>query len=202
MQPEGDTSFNRLPEKIKEITSQIRIPIIAKETGAGFAFEEAKLLETIGIKGIDVGGAGGTSWAAVESHRARLKSNKSRQKLGTLFWDWGIPTAVSTIEITQATRLTIIASGGIRSGVDVVKALALGADAVGLALPFLKPALKGEVASVLQKLINEIQTAMFLVGAMSVEDLKHIPLIITGRTSAWLQARGFKPETYARRCLP
>lgn len=199
MQPEGDTSFRGLPEKIREVTSKVRVPIIAKETGAGFAFEDAKLLEGFGVKGIDVGGAGGTSWAAVESHRARMRMDKPRERLGNVYWDWGIPTAVSTVEVSQTTRLTVIASGGIRTGIDTAKSLALGADAVGLALPLLKPALEGGLNNILQALIDELKTAMFLVGARSIKELKQSPLVITGRTGEWLRARGFKPGKYARR---
>lgn len=199
MQPEGDTSFKGLAEKIKEVTRNVRVPIIAKETGAGFAFEEAKLLESLGVKGIDIGGAGGTSWAAVESHRAKMRMDEFRERLGNVFWDWGIPTAVSTVEVSQTTRLTVIASGGIRTGVDAAKALALGADAVGLALPLLKPALEGKLSDFLEMLVKELKTAMFLVGAKSVEELKQTPIVITGRTAEWLSSRGFKPEKYARR---
>ncbi len=199
MQPEGNTSFKQLSEKIREITSKVQVPIIAKETGAGFASEEAKLLEKIGVKAIDIGGAGGTSWAAVESYRAKMRRERSRERLGNVFWDWGIPTAVSTVEVSQTTQLTVIASGGIRTGIDIAKAIALGADAAGLALPLLKPALEGEVSNVLQMLVNQVKTAMFLIGVKSVRELKQTPLIITGKTAQWLSFRGFKLEKYAVR---
>ncbi|MFH0897247.1 MAG: type 2 isopentenyl-diphosphate Delta-isomerase [Candidatus Bathyarchaeota archaeon] len=199
MQLEGTTSFKGLSQKIREITSKVQVPIIAKETGAGFASEEAKILGEVGVKGIDIGGAGGTSWAAVESYRARVRLNRSRERLGNVFWDWGIPTAVSTIEVSQNTQLTVIASGGIRTGVDIAKSIALGADAVGLAIPFLKPALEGKLNNTLQTLIDEVKTAMFLMGAKSIKELKRSPLIITGRTAQWLSLRGFKPQKYARR---
>lgn len=201
MQPEGTPSFKGLTGKIREITREVKVPIIAKETGAGFACEEARLLESLGVKGIDVSGAGGTSWAAVESYRAKMRRDEARERLGNSFWDWGIPTAVSTVEASQSTRLTVISSGGIRTGVDAAKALALGGDAVGLALPLLKPAIEGKVSGSLQSLIRELKIAMFLVGAKSVEELKQTPLVITGRTAEWLNIRGFKPEKYAKRRL-
>jgi len=201
MQPEGNTSFKGLAEKIREITHNMRVPIISKETGAGFASEEARLLESLGVKGIDVGGAGGTSWAAVESYRAKMRKDELRERLGNIFWDWGIPTAVSTVEVSQSTQLTVISSGGIRTGFDAAKALALGGDAVGLALPLLKPAMDGTVSDFLEALIKELRIAMFLLGAKSVEELKQTPVVITGRTAEWLCARGFKPEKYARRRL-
>ena len=199
LQPEGYTSFNGLLEIIREVTSSVQIPVIAKETGAGIAFEEAKLLENAGVKGIDVSGAGGTSWAAVEFYRARMRMDEHHERLGNVFWDWGIPTAVSTVEVRHSTSLKVIASGGIRTGIDAAKAVVLGADAVGLAQPLLKPAVEGGLERVLQMLISELKTAMFLVGAKSISQLKQSPLVITGKTGEWLRARGFKPEEYSRR---
>jgi len=199
IQPEGATSFRGVLREIREIASSLSIPLIVKETGAGIAFEEAKLLEDTGVKGIDVSGAGGTSWAAVESFRAKMASDTLHERLGRVFWDWGIPTAVSVVEVGRTTRLTIIASGGIRTGVDSTKALALGADAVGIALPLLKPALEGRVETVLKTLIEEIKMAMFLVGVNAVEKLKESPLVITGKIAEWLHIRGFRPEKYAQR---
>jgi isopentenyl-diphosphate delta-isomerase len=199
MQPEGDTNFKGLIDRLQNVVSNLHVPIIAKETGAGFAAEEARLLETIGVKGIDIGGAGGTSWAAVESYRAKMKMDKTQETLGKTFWDWGIPTAISTVEVSQTTQLTVIASGGIRSGIDVAKAIALGADAVGLAIPLLRPALNGNLDSVLQMLINELKIAMFLIGATSIKDLKSSPVVITGKTADWLRLRGFQLKNYAVR---
>jgi isopentenyl-diphosphate delta-isomerase len=203
IQPEGETSFRGLLERIREVASNIRIPVIVKETGAGIASEEAALLEGVGVKGIDVGGAGGTSWAAVEWHRARMRKDGLHERIGNVFWDWGIPTAVSTVEVRNTTRLTVISSGGIRTGIDASKSIALGADVAGLALPLLKPALDGRLNNILQALIEELKITMFLVGANSIKELKNSPLIITGRTGEWLRARGFKPEQYAqRRAVP
>lgn len=199
IQPEGKTSYRGVTERLREVASCVGVPIIAKETGAGFAFDEASLLESVGVKGIDIGGAGGTSWAGVEYYRARMRADRSREMLGRVFWDWGIPTAVSTAEVSQATQLTVIASGGVRTGIDAVKAIALGADAVGLALPLLKPALEGNLVGVLQTLIDEMKTAMFLLGARSMKELKQSPVVITGTTAEWLRTRGLKPEKYARR---
>jgi isopentenyl-diphosphate delta-isomerase len=199
MQPEGDTNFIGVLEQLQTIVSSVNIPIIAKETGAGFAAEEAQLLETIGIQGIDVGGAGGTSWAAVESYRAKMQRDTAQETLGRTFWDWGIPTAISTVEVSQTTQLTVIASGGIRTGIDVAKAIALGADAVGLAIPLLKPALNGQLNSVLHTLIKELKIAMFLIGAKSIKELKNSPVVITGKTADWLRSRGFQLRNYAKR---
>jgi len=203
IQLEGQTNFSRASERIREVCRSLDVPVIAKETGAGIAAEEAILLEKVGVKGLDVGGAGGTSWAAVEYHRAIGEGDEEAASKGLTFWDWGIPTAVSLVEAKSSTRLPIIATGGIRTGIDVAKALALGAEAVGLASPLLKDAVQGakRVMESLNKLISELKIAMFLTGCKTIEDLKRAPVVITGWTSEWLTARGFKLEAYARRRL-
>jgi isopentenyl-diphosphate delta-isomerase len=201
IQPEGETNYIGVLNKIGEITQSLSIPIIVKETGAGIASEEAKKLEEIGVTGINVAGAGGTSWAAVEYYRAKKVKDDFRQRLGKTFWNWGIPTAVSLVEVAQSVHLPIISSGGIRSGVDVAKSLALGADLTGMALPVLLPATRNseEVKNMLRFLIEELKNAMFLSGADSIKALDRIPLVITGKTFEWLKIRGFQPELYANR---
>jgi len=201
IQPEGETDYRGVIPKIKEIVEGVRVPVIVKETGAGIAAEDAEKMEAVGVKGVDVGGAGGTSWAAVEHFRAKQAKNRLRETLGETFWDWGIPTAASVVEVHQSTKLKVIAAGGVRSGLDVAKSIALGADVAGLALPLLKPALKGakQVKKTLQTAIEGFKTAMFLTGCRKLEDLKRSQIVITGKTAEWLEARGFKPEEYARR---
>jgi isopentenyl-diphosphate delta-isomerase len=202
VQPEGETSFQGVLEKIGEIAREIDKPVIVKETGAGIAAEDAKRLETIGVSGIDVGGAGGTSFAAVEFYRAKSERNIYHQRLGDVFWDWGIPTAISLIEVVQTVKIPVIASGGIRSGLDVAKALALGASLTSLAQPILQAAVEGgtkKTREVLTMLIEELKNAMFLVGAENLHQLRKTPLIIVGRTAEWLKLRGFDVESYARR---
>ena len=137
IQPEGDVNASNYLEYVGEASKKLDIPIIVKETGAGIKREDAIALTRAGAAAIDVAGAGGTSWAAVETYRSK------DPYMGNLFRDWGIPTAVSTIEVLQSVNIPIISSGGIRSGLDAAKALALGADAVGLALPVLKEAYMG-----------------------------------------------------------
>lgn len=201
IQPEGETNYVGVLNKIDEIARTIDIPVIVKETGAGIAGEEAEMLKTIDIACIDVAGAGGTSWAAVEYHRAKDRGDELHKRLGETFWDWGIPTAVSVIETVQSYHQTVIASGGIRSGVDVAKALALGADLTGIASPILRPATEGsgEVKKVLQFIIQELRNTMFLVGAKSIQKLKRVPVVVTGKTAEWIRARGFQHEFYAKR---
>lgn len=201
VQPEGQTNFNGLLEKIAEIAEEIDKPVIVKETGGGIAREEAKKLEEVGVEGIDVSGMGGTSWAAVEYYRAKKHERRFQRRLGDVFWDWGIPTAISAIEVSQTVGIPVIASGGIRDGLDMAKALALGAALTSLSQPVLKAAVKGleETRSFLSLLIQELMNVMFLVGADSIQNLQNIPLVVTGDTAEWVKTRGFDLQSYARR---
>ncbi|MDI3483538.1 MAG: isopentenyl-diphosphate Delta-isomerase [Methanobacteriaceae archaeon] len=195
IQPGGDINSSGLLDSIKRIVENIKVPVLVKETGAGICAEDALRLEEIGVAAIDVAGAGGTSWAAVETYRAEEKH------LGRLYWDWGIPTAVSTVEVAQTVKIPVIASGGIRSGLDAAKAIALGADAVGIALPVLKGAQKSyrEVINVIRRFNESLKVAMYLVGAQNIEELKKVPVVIKGETRTWLRERGFNTSKYARR---
>jgi len=201
VQPEGETNYTGALEKIGEIAKALDIPVIVKETGAGVAAEEAKMLENVGVAGIDVAGVGGTSWAAVEYHRAKETQDESCQRFGEVFWDWGIPTAVSVAEVTQSVDLTIIASGGVRTGIEVAKTITLGADLSSLTTPILRPATKDvkEVKKTLELIIEELRNTMFLIGADSIQKLKKTPIVLVGKTAEWLRMRGFHPELYARR---
>lgn len=201
VQPEGETRSAGLLAKLGEIVQELGVPVIVKETGAGISAEDAEKLEAVGVAGIDIAGAGGTSWAAVEFYRAKRQGDEFHQKLGEAFWDWGIPTAISLIETTQRVHIPVIASGGIRSGIDAAKALALGASLMGMAHPILDPAVHGaeEVEKKLRLVIEELRNAMFLVGADSIPKLKKVPVVMTGKTADWLVMRGFEPHLYARR---
>lgn len=201
IQPEGETSFKYVLEKVCEVVQALKIPVIIKETGAGISCEDAKMLETAGICGIDVAGVGGTSWAAVEYFRAKERHDEFHMRLGETFWDWGIPTAISLIEVAQSTHMPTIASGGVRNGETIVKAVTLGASLGGVASPILQAAMSGpkEVCKVLTYIIEELRNTMFLVGAKSIDDLSNVPAVLTGKTAEWLTMRGFHPEEYARR---
>ena len=201
IQPEGEPSYKGVLAKIGEIARELDVPVIVKETGAGMAAEEAKMLESVGVAGIDVAGAGGTSWAAVEYYRAKKIGDEFRQRLGQTFWDWGIPTAVSLVEVVQSVNIPVIASGGIRSGVDAAKALALGASLTSVALPILQPASDSQekVENKLQCIIEELRNTMFLVGAKSPSEMKNASVVMVGKTFEWMRARGFQPELYAKR---
>lgn len=197
IQPEGDVDATEYLQHIKKTSQTLDIPVIVKETGAGIKREDSMALEEAGAAAIDVAGAGGTSWAAVETYRSKDRS------MGELFWDWGIPTAVSTAEVSQSVKIPVISSGGIRTGLDAAKALALGAEAVGIALPLLKEAYQGHEAVILklEKFMEELKIAMYLVGASSISDLRKCDLVIQGKTREWLTERGINTENYARRSL-
>jgi isopentenyl-diphosphate delta-isomerase len=201
VQPEGQTKFKGVLEKIAAIASAVDKPVIVKETGSGIAAEDAKKLEAAGVKGIDISGAGGTSFAAVEYYRAKGKENSVQRFLGDAFWDWGTPTVASLIETAQTVKIPIIASGGVRSGVDIAKALALGASLASLSQPVLQAAVKGakDTESMLSSLLEELRNAMFLVGAEKVEQLAKVPVVVTGKTAECLKTRGFNVDNYARR---
>jgi isopentenyl-diphosphate delta-isomerase len=199
VQPEGQTAFKGVLDKICEIAGNLDKPVIVKETGAGIAAEEAKKLEKAGVKAIDVGGAGGTSFAAVEYYRS--KTGTLHHLLGDVFWDWGIPTAASLVETAQTVNIPVIASGGVRSGMDIAKSLALNACLATVSQPALEAAVKGVEATecMLSFLVEELQNVMFLVGAEKVEDLAETHVVVMGKTAEWLKTRGFNVEEYARR---
>ncbi|MDR0797652.1 MAG: type 2 isopentenyl-diphosphate Delta-isomerase [Nitrososphaerota archaeon] len=194
IQPEGQTNFKGVLTKIGEIASKIDQPVIVKETGAGISAEDAEALKNAGVAAIDVGGVGGTSFAAVEYYRGE-------EVLGEAFWDWGIPTAVSIVEVVQSVNLPVIASGGIRTGIDIAKALALGANLASIVQPALEVAVKSgeETEQFLLGLINELSSVLFLVGAKNVARLAEVPLVICNETAEWLKMRGFNLEEYALR---
>jgi isopentenyl-diphosphate Delta-isomerase len=201
VQPEGQTNFKGVLAKIAEIAGAIDVPVIAKETGAGISAEDAKVLDKAGVKAIDIGGVGGTSFAAVEYHRTVKKDGEAQNYLGEALWDWGIPTAVSLIETAQTVKLPVIASGGVRSGTDIAKALSLNADLASLVQPILQTAVKSPEATVqkLRCLIEELRNVMFLTGVERIADLANTPVVITGKTAEWLSARGFNLQKYAKR---
>ncbi|MGD6852775.1 MAG: type 2 isopentenyl-diphosphate Delta-isomerase, partial [Candidatus Bathyarchaeia archaeon] len=200
IQPEGQTNFKGVLSKIAAVAAAIDVPVIVKETGAGISAEDAKALERAGVKAIDIGGVGGTSFAAVEYYRATPQSG-AQHFLGEALWDWGIPTAVSLIEAAQTVKLPLIASGGVRSGTDIAKALALNASLASIVQPILQTAVKGteETEQKLHCLIEELRNVMFLVGIEKIRDLAKTPLVITGKTAEWLSARGFDLQKYAKR---
>jgi isopentenyl-diphosphate Delta-isomerase len=171
VQPEGDTNFAGLLNKIEMVCKSLPVPVIAKEVGWGFSAKAAGLLASAGVKAIDIAGAGGTSWSQVEMHRA---TNESQARLAAAFLDWGIPTAESILQVRQAAPdMIVFASGGLRSGVDITKCLALGARLGGMASPFLKAASKSldETILTIEECSREIRICMFATGAQKISEL-------------------------------
>jgi isopentenyl-diphosphate delta-isomerase len=176
VQPEGETRFAGLLDKIECVCKALRVPVIAKEVGWGFSERDARLLAGAGVAAIDVAGAGGTSWSQVEMHRAQ---NESQRRLAAAFVDWGIPTTQAILNVRKAAPgLAVIASGGIRSGVDIAKCIALGATLGGMASPFLKAAARSQedAIQVITEVRREIQVCMFAAGAGDLEALRNIEL--------------------------
>jgi isopentenyl-diphosphate delta-isomerase len=176
VQPEGDGNFSGLLLKIESVCHQLEVPVVAKEVGWGFSPQAARQLADAGIAAIDVAGAGGTSWSEVEYHRAPTANHAH---VARAFADWGIPTADSIQYVRDAAPgLPIIASGGLRDGIDVAKCIALGADLGGLAGPFLKAAAESveAVRRLIWELTRQVRIAMFVSGAADIPALKQTPL--------------------------
>jgi len=182
VQPEGEPKYRGVLSKISELAKAMDVPVMVKEVGAGISREVAVKLEMAGVSAINVAGAGGTSWAGVEKLRADSANDSLKQHLGELFWDWGIPTAASLIEAKRAVKLPLVASGGLRNGLEAAKCIALGASMVGMAYPFLKAAAKSkeDLESFARTVIAELQSTMFLVGAKNIPALASSRYILTG----------------------
>lgn len=182
LQPEGDTNWKGLLGKIGQVCREVGAPVIAKEVGWGISRETARRLIEAGVSAIDVAGAGGTSWSEVEKHRA---PTERLRRLAGAFREWGIPTAVSLTQ-TAAVRdaiapgLPLFASGGIRNGQEIAKAVALGADLVGLAAPFLKRVMESTAAVVdeMEILEAEMRIAMFAAGVGDIHALRRSGVLV------------------------
>lgn len=177
VQPEGDTRFKGLARRIEGVCKALSVPVIAKEVGWGFSEADIRLLAEAGVAAIDVAGAGGTSWSQVEMHRAQTESQK---RLAAAFVNWGVPTSEAILEVRRlAPQMTVIASGGLRNGVDIAKCLALGAQLGGMASPFLKAAARSveDVILTVNELRREIQVCMFAAGAGDLGSLQRLELL-------------------------
>jgi isopentenyl-diphosphate Delta-isomerase len=172
VQTNGDTNFRGLLAKIATLCQQLPVPVIAKEVGNGISAVMAQRLLEAGVSAIDVAGAGGTSWARVESERAK---DARQRRLGATFADWGLPTAECVQSVRSiAPQVPLIASGGLRNGLDAAKTIALGADLAGMALPFLQAAAESEASlnELIESLLAELVTVLFCTGKANWQELR------------------------------
>lgn len=177
IQVEGDRNAKGCLDKIQEVASSLSTPVIVKETGAGISKEVALRLCETDIAGIDVGGMSGTSFAAIEAYRAKKMGDSVQEELGYLFKDWGIPTPVSVMEVADVCHdagMVVIATGGIRNGIDAAKAIAIGADAAGMASAFLEDGEKK-----MEVVLKALKTVMFLTGCKNLQELKEAEIWIS-----------------------
>jgi isopentenyl-diphosphate delta-isomerase len=191
IQPDGDRNVSGLLEAIGQVVEWSPVPVMVKETGSGMSLETARAVAGVGAALVDVGGAGGTSFARIEGLRAREQGDHGRSRLGETFGDWGIPTAQAILEV-RGVRLPVIATGGVRSGLDAAKAIVLGATIVGLGRPALLAAQESLEAlrRELTSFLDELRLAASLVGATSTTTLQGHRPVLTGAVLDWVNQRG------------
>lgn len=194
MMAEGDRDFSGYLANISNIVESVEVPVIVKEVGCGIAKEQAALLAETGVKAIDIGGMGGTNFLAIEAARSQL--HKDSEALC-----WGIPTALSAIEVMSILpkQIDLMVSGGVRTSLDAVKALALGGTAVGMATPIIRMLYEKDIecaVSWFENFLHEVKCYMLLAGAADIASLANIPVVITGYSREWLLARGIDVKKY------
>lgn len=186
IQPEGDRDFERGEETLARLVREAGLPIVVKETGCGISSRTARRLHALGVRHVDVSGAGGTSWVAVETARAA----GGTRALGEALREWGIPTAASVAQVASSGMETVIATGGVATGLDVAKAISLGATAAGIARPVLQALLeggRGRALAFLDGVEAELKAAMLLVGARDLEALRAAPKVVVGELATWME---------------
>jgi isopentenyl-diphosphate delta-isomerase len=178
VQPEGEANAKGCFNAIQKLAEDIDIPVLIKESGSGISYDVAERLSKTKIAGIDVGGAGGTSFSAIEHYRAKMINDKLHARGAITFWNWGIPTPNSILEVGEAVdwKIPIIGTGGIRNGLDAAKAIALGATCAGVASALLPSASKGKKEAIfeIEAISKELRAAMFLVGADKVSKMSDV----------------------------
>lgn len=188
-QPEGDKDFQGSINAIRRLAEYLRVPVIVKEVGMGISRECAEVLYRIGVKIIDVAGAGGTNWVSIELMRA--KSNE-HVNVFSIFKTWGLPTAISITEVASIRDVVVVGSGGIRNGLEVAKAIALGADIVGIAQPFLYHLINNTIDNYVKTLLTQLKVTMFLANSKTINELKSAKIVILGKLASWVCSRRLK----------
>lgn len=186
IQPGGDTDFRGGVQTLERLHRDLSVPIIVKETGCGLSAATGRRIAEIGVATVDVSGAGGTSWVGVETLRARTRT----RSLGERFWDWGIPTAASVAQLSGS-GLDIIATGGVQHGLDIARALALGARAAGMARPFLmawNESGRDGALQVADQILEELRLACLLTGCRTPADLAKRPVVLGPDLLRWTPA--------------
>lgn len=189
--PEGEPNQSGAIDVLKEVIRKLKVKVIIKETGCGISKEVASLASRLKISYVDVGGSGGTSFAVIEGIRAKKIRALEKLELSKKFSFWGIPTAISILEAKSVEGIEVIASGGIRSGLEVAKSIVLGSCCAGVARPFLEASIRGPkfLEKTISKFNKELVTTMFLVGASNIEELKTKPYVLTGTVKDWVVQR-------------
>ena len=197
VQPEGTPTFKGLGRRVGELIKELSVPLIIKEVGAGLSYEVVKYFRALGVKYFDTEGAGGTNWVLVEMYRARDAGELVKEEIARSLAECGIPTAASIIEARNAAPdSVIIGSGGLRTSLDAVKALRLGADLIGMARPFLKAYFDRRLREFTEAFIHGLKVSLMLVGARDLGELRSRPLVITSLLKEWALSRGLRvPHT-------
>lgn len=189
VQPGGDRDFTGGLETIARLVRELHVPVVVKETGCGLSRSVGKRLRSVGVRHVDVSGAGGTSWVGVETKRAEAAEDGAARALGAALWDWGIPTAASVGMMAPLGFTTIVATGGIATGLDVARAIALGATAAGIARPALKALSSGGregVNAFFDAVENELRAAMLLTGSRDLDALRAAPRVLGSDLRTWI----------------
>ncbi len=185
VQADGDRDFSRGLERLGELVERLPVPLVVKETGCGLSASVGRRLRSVGVRHVDVSGAGGTSWVGVETQRAAAE----QRALGEAFWDWGIPTAASVALLAPLGFETLFATGGLGSGLDVARSIALGASAGGIARHVLRALDDGGPAraeAFLESVEHELRAALLLTGCRDLAALRRAPRVLLGELAEWV----------------
>jgi isopentenyl-diphosphate delta-isomerase len=193
VQPGGDRDFSQGLGTIARLVRDLGVPVVVKETGCGIAPSVGRRLRDVGVRHVDVSGAGGTSWVGVETKRAEAAGDERARGLGEALWDWGVPTAAAVALLGPMGFDTIVATGGVATGLDVARAIALGANAVGIARPLLRALSAGGrqgAMALMDGIEGELGAAMLLTGSRDLAALRRAPRVVVGELGSWMAQLG------------